>query len=222
MKKSLIPVLAASLFATLSGTAAGTASAQPNGGYYAPAPRGSGYYSQPQNSAPGGFLDRTGRMTAGLSLGFGGMSVGDQTVMCNNCTTNPAAFAVSGHIGGVLSPQFALMLELQVNAQTVEEQTNDTIFLTQSAAMIAAQYWISPRLWLKGGIGFAKLSNTSSNTDAELVIDNGGAALLGAGYELLSNRNFAIDLQGRFIVGSYDGINAKTSSGTVGVGVNWY
>ncbi len=222
MKKSLIPVLAASLFATLSGTAAGTASAQPNGGYYAPAPRGSGYYSQPQNSAPGGFVDRTGRMTAGLSLGFGGMSVGDQTVMCNNCTTNPAAVAVSGHIGGVLSPQFALMLELQVNTQTVDEQNYDTIFLTQSAAMIAAQYWISPRLWLKGGLGFAKLSNTSSNTDAELVIDNGGAALLGAGYELLSNRNFAIDLQGRFIVGSYDGINAKTSSGTVGVGVNWY
>ena len=217
MKKSLISVLAVSLFATLGGTA----SAQPNGGYYSPAPRG-GYYSQPQNTAPGGFMDRTGRMTAGLSLGFGGMSVGDQTVTCNNCTTNPAAFEVSAHIGGVLSPQFALMLELQVNTQTVSEVGYDTIFLTQSAAMVAAQYWISPRLWLKGGLGFAKLSNTASNTDAELVIDNGGAALIGAGYELLSNRNLAIDLQGRFIVGSYDGINAKTSSGTVGVGINWF
>ncbi len=94
--------------------------------------------------------------------------------------------------------------------------------IAKTAAMVAAQYWISPRLWLKGGLGFAKLSNTASGTDAELVIDNGGAALLGAGYELLSNRNFAIDLQGRFIVGSYDGINAKTSSGTVGVGLNWF
>ncbi|HPH66039.1 MAG TPA: hypothetical protein PLF40_09860 [Kofleriaceae bacterium] len=207
MKKAIVPILATGIFAALGGTA----QAQP-----------AGYYSQPPRQSAGGFTDRTGRMTAGVSLGVGGMSVGDESVRCSNCTTNPAAFAIAAHIGGVLSPQFALMLEVQVNTQTVEEQTYDTIFLTQSAAMVAAQYWVSPRLWLKGGIGFAKLSNTASSTDAELVIDNGGAALFGAGYELLSNRHLAIDLQGRFIVGSYDGINAKTSSGTVGVGINWF
>ena len=42
------------------------------------------------------------------------------------------------------------------------------------------------------------------------------------GFELLSARNFAVDLQGRLIQGSYNGLDDSVTSGTVGVGINWY
>jgi hypothetical protein len=199
---------------------AGVSMAQPSRGYYSQPPP-QGYYGQTQNAA-NGFNERAGHLIAGVSLGFGGMSVDDKSVKCNNCSSNPVAFSASANIGGMLSNQLGLMLELQANSQTVSELGNNTIFLTQTAAMIAAQYWVSPRLWIKGGVGFANLSNTDSNSDAQLDIGSGGAALIGAGYELVSNQRMAVDLQGRFVIGSYDGINSKTSSGTVGVGINWF
>ena len=43
-----------------------------------------------------------------------------------------------------------------------------------------------------------------------------------AGYELLSARNFSIDLQGRLISGSYESFDQSVTAGTVGVGFNWY
>ena len=44
----------------------------------------------------------------------------------------------------------------------------------------------------------------------------------GIGYELYSTREFAVDLQGRLIEGSYKGIDDQITSGTIGVGFNWY
>ena len=35
---------------------------------------------------------------------------------CNNCDYNPIAVEVDSHIGGISSPRFALMGEVQVNA----------------------------------------------------------------------------------------------------------
>ena len=77
------------------------------------------------------------------------------------------------------------------------------------------------------GIGVANLQvNWSAYGDG--IVDastqpENGVALLGAvGYELMSARNFAIDLQGRLINGSYDGINNSVTGLSVGVGVNWY
>ena len=49
----------------------------------------------------------------------------------------PRAFPLDGHIGGMLSPRFALMFETQINLQTVQQSglaSNDTV-LTQSTAM---------------------------------------------------------------------------------------
>ena len=53
-------------------------------------------------------------------------------------------------------------------------------------------------------------------------IDNGAAVMLAAGYELFSGPFFAVDLQGRFIEGSYDGINDHVSALNIGLGFNWY
>jgi hypothetical protein len=196
--------------------APGLAAAQ---GYYGGS--GPGYYNNPAPN-PGGFHQRAGRLTWGGSLGLGGMhDDGSNVTSCNNCDYNPMAVMLSGHIGGMLSNRFALMGEFQVNAQTVHSDAydGDTI-LSQNVLMIAGQYWLTPQLWIKGGIGFAHLQADDTYFQYELA--DGGAIMGGIGYELMSARNFSVDLQGRLIQGSYDSFNDSVTSGTVGVGINFY
>lgn len=214
MKRTHLVAFAAVLLAPA------VAAAQP--GYGAPPPPG-GYYSQP-TSVAGGFHDRAGRMALGFSLGLGGMQVGDDDVTCVNCDYDPIAGEFDFHIGGMLSPRFALLFEVQGNAQTVEENFYGATSLVQATAMVAGQYWLTPQLWVKGGIGGASLSYSyDDGYDSQSEnIDEGMALMGGVGYELLSARNFSIDLQGRLVSGSYESFDQNVTSGTVGVGFNWY
>ncbi len=183
-----------------------------------------GYYGNGggHGTVEGGFHNRTGRLTFGAAIGLGGMSDnGSSITSCNNCDYHPLAGEADLHIGGVLSPRFALMFEAQFNAQTIHANAydNDTT-LVQSAAMIAGQFWILPVLWVKGGIGF---SNLQVNDDYFSRDFGNGLAVMGAvGIELMSARNFALELQGRLIEGTYDGGDDHVTSGTIGIGVNWY
>ena len=216
-------LFALAIFAGISGLVPGLAAAQ---GYYGGS--GPGYYGPPQPAAnPGGFHNRQGRLAWGFSVGLGGMhDAGSQITSCNNCNYNPIAVEVDGHIGGFLGPRFALMAEAQVNAQTVHSDAYDAdTVISQNTLMIAGQFWVTPQLWIKGGIGFAHLQAE----DTYFVYDIGtGAAIMGGiGYELMSARNFAVDLQGRIIQGTYNSDNGgylsdSVTSATVGVGLNWY
>src|SRR5262249_18905164 len=168
-------------------------------GYY-------GGYGRPRSTVPGGFHDRTGRLTWGFAVGIGAMHDGGSAITsCTNCDFKPLAFEADAHLGGMLSPRFALIFEFQVNGQTVlaDDGTGDTI-LTQGAAMVAAQFWLLPQLWIKGGLGLANLQVD----DAFFREDFGtGGAVMGAiGVELLSARNFALELQGRVIEGTYNSL----------------
>lgn len=192
------------------------ASAQP-GGYYQGPP--------PNSQLPGGFHNRQGRLMFGFSLGLGGMhddvgALGDST---------PAG-EVSGHIGGFLGPRFALMFEAQANFQQL---TNDFIngntTLVQAAGMVAAQYWLSPQFWIKGGAGLASLQIQDDFGNATQP-SNGFALMGAAGFELFSSRYLSVDLQGRIINGTYSaddpvsnqGTTGNITSATVGIGVNWF
>jgi hypothetical protein len=199
-------------------------------GYYGPPPPppgGGGYYAAPPGLLPNGYFDRTGRLALGFSIGLGGMHSSSQgDIGCPNCDWNPAAVEVDFHVGGMLTPQFAILFELQGNLQTIDQQDGGagTVTLSQGTAMVAAQYWLLPKLWIKGGIGAAHLSydfNDAYQTQSQ-PIDNGAAVMAGIGYELYSTREFAVDLQGRLIEGSYKGIDDQITSGTIGVGFNWY
>lgn len=214
MKRSHLVAFAAVLLAPAA------AAAQPG---YGPPPPPAGYYSQP-TTVPGGFHDRTGRMAIGFSLGLGGMNIGDDDVTCVNCDYDPIAGEFDFHIGGMLSPRFALLFEVQGNAQTVEENAFGATSLVQATAMVAGQYWLTPQLWIKGGIGGASLSYSyDDGYDSQSEnIDEGMALMGGVGYELLSARTFSIDLQGRLISGSYDSFDQNVTAGTVGVGFNWF
>jgi hypothetical protein len=201
--------------------APGLASAQ---GYYGGS--GPGQYSAPASQLPGGFHNRQGRLIFGGNLGLGAMNddVGD--IDCTNCSD--VSLQLAGHLGGFIGPRLALMGELQGNFQTLSvDGGGGTETLVQSALMIAAQYWVTPQLWIKGGIGFANLRVDWSAygdgiIDASTAPENGVALLGAAGYEVMSARNFSVDIQGRIINGSYDAIDNNITGVSVGVGLNWY
>jgi hypothetical protein len=181
---------------------------------------GGGGYGAP---LPGGFHNRMGRVAYGVSVGLGGMhDDGTGITNCGNCDYNPLAGEADVHLGGMISPRFALMAEGQINAQTVySDFLHGDTFLSQEALMIAGQYWLTPQLWVKGGIGFAHLD---AQDDYGPTQDFGtGGAIMGAlGFELLSARFMSVDLQGRIIEGSYHGLDDHITSGTIGIGLNWY
>ncbi|MGN6108938.1 MAG: hypothetical protein ACTHU0_27780 [Kofleriaceae bacterium] len=188
------------------------------------------YYSQPPSSQlPGGFHNRQGRIAFGFSLGLGGMNDDFGDIECSGCDYSTLAGQLSVHLGGFIGPRLALMGEIHGNAQTLssDRYTGETDTLVQTALMIAGQYWVTPQLWVKGGVGFANLQvNRSYYGDGiidESSVPENGLALMGAvGFELLSARNFSIDLQGRLINGSYDSIDNNITAGSIGIGINWF
>ncbi|MGE0551277.1 MAG: hypothetical protein AB7O24_22210 [Kofleriaceae bacterium] len=181
-----------------------------------------GYYSTPPRQVEGGFHDRTGRVMWGINIGLGGMHDRGGDIECDNCAYSTLSGQAAGHIGGMLNPRLGLMAELQGNLQQLEYgvSSDEDVFLTQSALMFAAQYWVMPQLWIKGGIGFAHLQIS----DAVFVEDvDNGMALMGAiGFEVFSARRMSVDLQGRLLSGMYKGIDNTITAGSVGIGINWF
>ena len=181
----------------------------------------SGYYGPPPTAPPAQVWERRG-LAIGFGIGFGGMQSEDGPIDCLNCDYDPVAVGFDFHIGGMINPRLALLLEVWGQAQTLD--ADGTALLTQSLAMVGLQYWVTPRLWLKGGIGAAALQVSYDNgySQQDEQIDEGGAVMAAVGYELLTGRRFAMDLQLRIGAGTYQGINDQITSTTVGLGFNWY
>jgi hypothetical protein len=181
-----------------------------------------GYYGRPYagSTVPGGFHNRAGRMIFGVGGGLGGMSDSQGDVTCDTCNFNTLSFEGDIHLGGMVNPRLGLMFEGQVNSQQIDSQgANGDAFLTQGAAMFAAQFWVLPILWIKGGVGFASLhvDDQVFTTD----VGTGGAVMGAIGVELLSSRRFALEVQGRLIEGLYSH-NYHVTSGTIGLGLDWF
>ena len=171
---------------------------------------------------------RPGRIIFGLNLGFGGMSSSSGAITCDSCDYKPVSLELGGHIGVMLTPRLALELEYQGNAQQIgDDGQGDTTTLVQSTGLISLQAWLTRQFWVKGGLGGSNLSVTSQDAfgngeNDPVAHGSGGALLLAAGYELFSAPRFSVDLQGRLLFTTYDGLNDKITAGTVGVGVNWF
>jgi hypothetical protein len=227
--------LASSLVLAATLLAPAIAAAQPSQTPPPPPPPpgyGGGYYAAPPATEPGGFMNRRGRLAVGFGLGVGAMNAeGSDVLECTACDGNPAAVGIDFHIGGMLSSRLALLAEVQINGQVVDEDDYGVSTVTQAALMGAVQFWLTPRLWIKGGLGFASLQANYSDEydddyDATADIGTGGAALFAAGVELIQGRNFALDLQGRVLAAAYDddetGFEDNVTSATIGIGLNWY
>lgn len=197
------------------------ASAQPGGpppppppGYYG----GGGYYGPPPPPPP---MERRG-LALGFGFGFGGMNSESGAGDCIDCNYDPIAFGLDFHIGGMLNPRMALLLELQGTWQTLDADGFN--YLSQTMMLGALQYWLSPQLWIKGGIGFSGLDvHYDDGYYAEDAHIDSGIGLLGAiGYEVAHSTRFAIDLALRLSTAKYDAVDDTINSAIIGIGFNWY
>jgi hypothetical protein len=181
-----------------------------------------GYYGAAPE--PGGFHHRANHLVYGGSIGLGVMNDSGNRITCNNCNYNPVAFEADGHIGGMLNSRLALLFEVQLNGQLISADTGTgpgDQTLVQSAAMLAIQYWLTPQFWIKGGLGLSHLT-VDSTYYGEAPGSDGVAVMGAAGFEIFSARRMAIELQGRIISGSYDGVSDHITAGTIGIGINWF
>ena len=184
-----------------------------------PSGGGGGYYGPPPPQSA--FFHRRG-LAIGFGFGVGGMEAESGPIECLNCDYEPAAFAYDFHVGGMINPRLAILFEIWGSGQQLD--ADGTMLLMQNLMMVAAQYWLTPQLWIKGGVGAAHLTvsyDDGYEADSESIDD--GAGIMGAiGYEVVSGRKFAIDLQLRIGTGTYDGINDQITAGAFSVGFNWF
>lgn len=167
----------------------------PPPGYYAPPPPG--VYRQ-------GFF-------IGGALGFGGIEA-------SPCGAGYCGVAFAGeiHLGGMLNPRMGLEGDFWLNTRGISNSDGQ---FSHSISTLALQYWATPQLWLKGGIGVGHVQTTSDSLG--LLEDETGLALMGAvGFELAQGPHFALDLQFRLGRGVYDGADLNNYGFLIGL--NWY
>ena len=217
-------ILAALAAVAFTAFVASSAHAQPGGPPPPPPPGGGGggyyYGGPPPPYYPPPPRERYG-LTLGFGFGLGGMSA-DSGELCIDCDYDPVAFGVDFHIGGMINPRMAILGELTLTGQTLDADGFSWVY--QSMLLGAVQYWLTPALWVKGGIGFSQLDIQYDDGFVvyEETIDT-GVGLLGAiGYEVLHSTRFAIDLSLRLQGASYDAIEDSVSSALFAIGFNWY
>ena len=155
----------------------------------------------------------------GFSVGAGNMScetVGEDEV-CDGVTE---AGGAALHLGTMLRPHLALSGEVWVMGHT-----EDYVTITNAITTIGIVYWLTPNLWIRGGVGGAVASwQYKGPLGLELGDETESVpAVMGAvGYELKSTPHFAIDIQLRGGTGYYEDEQAKTHNVALAVGFTWY
>ena len=147
-------------------------------------------------------------LTFGLSLGAGPV-----VSECEACSATTSA--VDLHIGWMAAPRLAVLFDMTGVVQTQG--------LGVSASLLyagAAQYWATPRIWLKGGAGVALLEDTGvfGQMDTE---QTGFGMLAAVGLEFLRAQRFVFDGQAQF-AGSFYGQDGKVVNASLQIGISWY
>ena len=141
---------------------------------------------------------------------------------CAGCSSSPVAFGIAGYFGFFVNPQLMLMAEADGTFQKLDALGAN--LLAQTSLILGARFNVNPQLYLKGGVGWAGLSilydDTVGTVEDELA--NGGALMLGVGYEFLRNYNFAMDASFKFIGASYSDLDDEIYTGTINLGISWY
>jgi hypothetical protein len=169
------------------------------------------YYAQPGYYPSSGYS--RGGLVVGFGLGFGALSADSCGDLCGS------ALSLEGHIGGMVDPRMALMFDAWTTIHPIPNSDGDT---TNTLYTGALQLWLSPIVWLKGGIG---LGNTRiSSNSVGTITDATAFALMGAGgVELVHAGWFALDLQARLGHTFYSQADGgPITNFAFMVGFNWY
>jgi hypothetical protein len=160
----------------------------------------------------------------GLVFGFSG---GVGAIHTDNCGDACGVAGMGeGHIGGMITPRMALLLEIWV-ADHPWSAGGSSFETINSFFTGAAQYWVNDIVWIKGGLGVAEIHEDTGYGYGYTYASNSstGFALFGAaGVEVMQSYNFALDIQLRIGNGFYSDSLGSFSVQNYGllVGFNWY
>lgn len=161
------------------------------------------------------------RRRDGFMLGFG-INFGEISCAGTGCDDVTEAVGIDIHLGSMISPRTGLGFDLWAMTHT-----EDNLTITHAIATLGVQYWLLPRLWVKGGLGVAQ---AAWKYDGPINLENQTEyvpAIMGAvGYEILVGRSFALDVQLRGGTGFYgdadNGTDVQTSNVGIGAGFTWF
>lgn len=178
--------------------------------YGAPPPGYAGYPPPPPPPQPQYGIYRSG-LLVGAGLGVGGISAQNCGDACG------VAAALELHIGGMITPQVAIVGDFWFNFHSIPNSDATT---THSLYTVALQYWPADKFWLKGGLGGSNM-NISSSYGGTYGDENGFGLMAAGGIEFLQMGNFALDGQLRFGHGFFSE-GGDVNVWALMIGANWY
>jgi uncharacterized membrane protein YtjA (UPF0391 family) len=158
------------------------------------------------------------RARHGLVLG-GSLGVGSISCDGADCGDLNGAGALDLHVGGLIAPDMALLLD----GWAMSHSDGDRATFTHAIVTAAFRYWIVPQLWVQGGVGLAEARWHYSRdiVDFESRSDQVPAIMGAVGLEVLSSRTFALDLELRGGTGFFED-DTRVRNVSLGVGVSWF
>jgi hypothetical protein len=181
---------------------------------------------------------------------MGGVSLGAGTIGFSGATTDPAlgivrqnrdqalGFAMDMYLGEVISPRSALLFDIALPSGATGSSADGEVRVgprrvtfesskdTQTSLVMtgAAQFWLTSRVWLRGGLGVGYLHRDLEIDSADLTITlekgTGVAVLTAAGIEIGRWANSAVNAEFHFTTFALQGL--RINAPTVQVGLAWY
>jgi outer membrane protein with beta-barrel domain len=145
-----------------------------------------------------------------IGFGFGG---GSARFSCNGCTDTTLT-AATGHVklGGTVRPN--LLIGGELNAWT-KNQNSETLTIGNVSAIVQYYPAVASGFFLKGGVGFATISDKNTGATAT---GNGFGYIVGLGYDFRVARNFSLTPIANVY---YGGIGELTTAGSTTSGLGW-
>ncbi len=160
--------------------------------------------------------------TFGVDLGLGSMTAESGPIVCEGCDEEPVAVAASFEVGLMLNPRLALLFHGRGTFRSLDVDGVNVLYNTMG--LVAAKYWLTRQLWVKGGLGFAVLGITYDNgfVAEDEQLDEGGASMLAIGYEVLHSRRFAIDLSLTGTESVFNALDDSIGTAVISLGATWF
>jgi len=186
---------------------------------YPPPPPGGGP-AGPAAGPGGGQRDAFGFWQRGGIYGGVGLGFGVIAASCEGCEDSYSGVGFNFDIGWRLNPRLGIFLDGY--GLGVDPDSDGEVLLIQAIATFGVQYWVSPPVWLKAGLGSAQQSISGDEVET-YETDTVAGLLLAAGYEVLSSPSFSVDLEARIGAGFYDENEGGTVTNMgIQVAVHWH
>jgi hypothetical protein len=160
-----------------------------------------------------------GRRGVIVGASVDGGDMGCETKNGQDCGGSKGAGGFSGHLGGMVTPRLAILGEVWAMAAE-----SDNITTTQVMANAAVRGWVTRRLWLQGGLGFAR-SKVSYDAGSGIMASDESATvpafMAAIGFEFIRTHEFGLDIELRSGTGFYEG-DARLYNGALGIGASWF